>query len=78
VFPDKDKQPSFERGKDYYMVAVHGVSIVTTPYDVNTSTAVIPGNIEPHRGVIIAVLADTSGAPDLNSVIAGPLILQQS
>jgi hypothetical protein len=60
------------------MVAFHGVSNVTAPYDVNTSTAIIPGNIEPHKGVIIAVLADTPGAPNLNSVIAGPLILQQS
>ena len=76
-FPYKDNQPKFVDGKDYYMVAFHGVANASTPFDVKTGSAVIPKDIEPHKGIIIFVIADCPGAPILDSVVAGPLILSQ-
>ncbi|KAG9203638.1 hypothetical protein G6514_002656 [Epicoccum nigrum] len=76
-FPDKDNQPKFLDGKDYFVVVFHGVANVSIPFDVNTGSAVIPEEIEPHKGIIILVIADCPGAPTLESVVAGPLILPQ-
>jgi hypothetical protein len=77
AFPDEANQPKFVDGKDYYLVAFHGTNNVSSPFDVETGTAVIPAEIEPHRGIIIFVIADSPGAPTLESVVAGPLIAPQ-
>ncbi|KAF3001278.1 hypothetical protein E8E13_004242 [Curvularia kusanoi] len=77
AFPDKSNQPKFVDGKDYYLVAFHGVNNASSPFDVKTGTAVIPADIEPHKGIIIFVIADCPGAPTLESVVAGPLIAPQ-
>lgn len=76
-FPEKNNQPKFVDGHQYYLVAFHGVANTSAPFDVKTGTAVIPKNIEPYKGIVILVIADRPGAPTLESVVAGPLILPQ-
>jgi hypothetical protein len=76
-FPEKDNQPKFGDGHQYYLVAFHGVVNTSAPFDVKSGTAVVPKDIEPHKGIVILVIADCPGAPTLESVIAGPLILPQ-
>lgn len=56
----------------------HGVGNVSVPIDVagwpaQEINVTIPAFEE--RGIILAVVANQSGAPDLSSVIAGPGIL---
>lgn len=77
AFSDEDNQPKFSDGKEYYLVSFHGVANTSTPFDVKTASAIVPDNIEPHKGIIIFVIADCPGAPTLESVVAGPLILPQ-
>ena len=74
-FPGKDNQPKFVEGHRYYLVAFHGVTNASAPFDVKTGTAVIPKSIEPHKGIVILVIAGCPGAPTLESVVAGPLVL---
>ncbi|KAF3049357.1 hypothetical protein E8E11_005511 [Didymella keratinophila] len=76
-FPEKDNQPKFLDGRQYNLVAFHGVANASAPFDVKTGTAVIPYNIEPYKGIVIFVIADCPGAPALESVVAEPLILPQ-
>jgi hypothetical protein len=76
-FSHQKSQPCFENEGDCYLVAFHGPLNSSAPYNVSTSSATIPSNIEAHKGIIIMVLADTPGAPTLDSVVAGPLILPQ-
>ncbi|CAO2653384.1 Nn.00g027950.m01.CDS01 [Neocucurbitaria sp. VM-36] len=77
VFPDKDNQPKLEEGKEYYLVTFHGPVNVSAPYDVHTSSSIVPADIEAHKGILILVLADKMGVPTLESVVAGPLIIPQ-
>ncbi|KAI9744759.1 MAG: hypothetical protein M1818_001684 [Claussenomyces sp. TS43310] len=67
-------QPQFACGKDYYAVYFHGVDNISVPFDTKTATSTIPAAFEG-KGVIIAVIADEEGAPTLESVVAGPLVL---
>ncbi|KAF3034332.1 hypothetical protein E8E12_005702 [Didymella heteroderae] len=76
-FPEKDNQPDFVIGERYYLVAFHGVANASSPFDIKTGTAVFPKDIEPHKGIVVLVIADCPGAPTLESVVAGPLILPQ-
>jgi hypothetical protein len=76
-FPDEKNQPKFEQKKEYFLVAFHGLVNVSAPYDVDTSSAVLPDDTEAHKGIIILVIAAESGAPGLDSIVAGPLILPQ-
>ncbi|MCJ1238351.1 hypothetical protein MMC14_006340 [Varicellaria rhodocarpa] len=66
--------PAFANGTDYFAVFIHGVFNITVPYDVESGTATYPGVIED-RGVTIVLIADESGAPTLESVLAGPLVI---
>ena len=66
-------QISFDSGKDYFVVFNHGVENVTVPFEIQSQSAIIP-NFDP-KGVALAVLADTPGAPTEDSVLAGPDIL---
>ena len=65
--------PSFQAGKEYYMVFFHGVENVTMPFDTNANATQIPWF--DNSGVIISVVSDTPGAPNMESVLAGPLFL---
>ena len=64
---------SFDYGKDYFVVFNHGVENITVPFDIQSQSATIPSF--EHRGITVAVLADTPGAPTEDSVLAGPDIL---
>jgi hypothetical protein len=77
VFPDENNQPESRQGEEYFLVAFHGPLDVSAHYDVEASSAVIPSDIEAHKGIFILVLTDVPGAPTLNSVMAGPLIVPQ-
>ncbi|KAF2033008.1 hypothetical protein EK21DRAFT_98574 [Setomelanomma holmii] len=77
TYPDESNQPKFLNGTDYFWVAFHGVGNASAPYNVATASGVIPENIEAHKGIVIFVIADAPGAPSLESVVAGPLIVPQ-
>ncbi|MCJ1381521.1 hypothetical protein MMC17_004632 [Xylographa soralifera] len=66
-------QVNFEDGKDYYVVFSHGVENITVPFDTEAQSATIPDF--DHRGLTLAVLADTPGAPTEQSVLAGPDVM---
>ena len=69
--------PAFQAGKEYYAVFFHGVQNITMPFDTKTNSSTVPAAFDAGRGIIIAAIADTPGAPTLDSVVAGPLILLQ-
>ena len=77
IFIQPDNQPSFEDDKDYYAVFVHALTNVTVPFDPKNPTVIVPDVFEKGKGIDIAVIADTPGAPTMESVVAGPLILVQ-
>ena len=68
--------PDYVDGEDYYAVFFHGVNNITVPFDTKTNSSTIPAAFDS-KGIILAVIADTPGAPTLDSVVAGPLILLQ-
>ena len=76
TYVDTSHTPTFEEGQSYYAVFFHGVETLSVPFDVQSSSSVIPAELES-RGVIIAVIADEEGAPTEESVVAGPLFLLQ-
>lgn len=67
-------QPKYVAGKDYYAVFFHGVNNITVPFDTKTNSSTIPAVFDT-KGIIIVVVATEPGAPTLESVVAGPLIL---
>ena len=68
--------PDYVDGEDYYAVFFHGVNNITVPFDTKTNSSAIPAAFDS-KGITLAVIADTPGAPTLDSVVAGPLILLQ-
>ena len=68
--------PNYETGKPYYAVFFHGVNNITMPFDTKTTSSVIPAAFDS-QGIILVVIADEPGAPTLESVVAGPMILLQ-
>ncbi|KAK9675144.1 hypothetical protein K7432_016625 [Basidiobolus ranarum] len=66
--------PTFQEGKDHYAVFFHGLLNITMPFDTKTNSSTIPQEFE-NKGVILAVIADVSGAPTEASVLAGPLVI---
>ncbi|KAF4447235.1 putative stress response protein rds1p-like protein [Fusarium austroafricanum] len=74
--------PKFEKDHKYYTTFFHGPWNISVPIDTKDwpkkkIEVEIPKAFEA-RGVIIAVVTDTTGAPTLDSVVAGPnIILQQ-
>lgn len=76
-FPVPQLQPQFEDGKEYFAVFFHALSNITCAYDVQKKTATVPDAFDKEKGVIIVVIADEPGAPDEDSVIAGPLLMLQ-
>ncbi|KAL2043683.1 hypothetical protein ABVK25_012539 [Lepraria finkii] len=75
-YTSKISVPDYVSGKDYYAVFFHGVNNITEPYDTKTNSSVIPAVFDS-KGIILVVIADTPGAPTLDSVVAGPMILLQ-
>ncbi len=80
-FTSPANQPEFEKGKGYFAVFSHAVSNISVPIDTSRwpkepISVTIPHEFEA-KGIIIAVLADTPGAPRLETVVAGPAILLQ-
>lgn len=73
AFPNPKNQPKFTAGKEYYIVYFHGLRNITVPYDPKTKASKVP--MFEQRGVILALLTDAPGAPTLESVHAGPLII---
>ncbi|KAL1647954.1 hypothetical protein SLS58_002278 [Diplodia intermedia] len=71
VFSDETNVPSFDDGKSYYAVFFHGVNSIGVPLDTKTKLV----KFDAARGIVIGVLADTEGAPTLESVVAGPVFL---
>ncbi|KAH8687388.1 hypothetical protein BGZ60DRAFT_465732 [Tricladium varicosporioides] len=66
--------PTWENGKLYYAVFFHELLNISMPFDTKTNTTTIP-NFELNKGLIVGVIADTPGAPTLNTVVAGPVLL---
>ena len=66
--------PEFETGKSYDAVFFHGFLNVTVPFDLATNKTTIPAAFE-NLGLTMMVLADEAGAPSLDSVVAGPMII---
>lgn len=66
--------PVWEDGKDYYAVFFHGLTNVTMKFDIKKNTTMIP-DFELNKGLIIGILSDTPGAPTLDKVIGGPVLL---
>ncbi|KAI1376519.1 hypothetical protein F4677DRAFT_80464 [Hypoxylon crocopeplum] len=81
-FTDPTNQPSFAPDKQYYAVFFHGVNNVSVPLNTTVWPAseirvTIPAQFET-KGVVVAVVADTPGAPTKETVVAGPgIILEQ-
>lgn len=76
AFSDPTNQPSFEAGKTYYAVYFHGLLSITEPFDTKTNASIIPPEFEA-RGLFLAVISDKPGAPTIDSVKAGPLIITE-
>ena len=68
--------PDYDSEKAYYAVFFHGVNNITVPFDTKTNSSVIPEAFDS-KGVLLVVIANQPGAPTLESVVAGPLILLQ-
>ncbi len=68
--------PDYVDGEDYYAVFFQGVNNITVPFDTKTNSSTIPAVFDG-KGLMLAVIADTPGAPTLDSVVAGPLLLLQ-
>lgn len=77
VFAQPNNQPNFNSSKEYYAVFFHGVQNITVPYNIENSSSVVPSAFDQGKGIILAVIATKPGAPELESVMAGPLILLQ-
>ncbi|KXH68976.1 hypothetical protein CSAL01_10497 [Colletotrichum salicis] len=78
----KSIAPVFDDGKSYYAVFFHTVGNTSVSVDVSgwesgdLVNVTIPAEFET-KGIIMAVLADCPGAPELDTVVAGLSILLQ-
>ena len=74
AFPNPAKQPKFMAKTTYYAVFFHGLLNVTEPFNLKTNASRIPREFEA-KGLFLAVIPDTPGAPTIDSVKAGPLVI---
>ena len=74
VYSNSSNTPTFENDQEYYAVFFHGVQSISVPFDTKTNSSVIPAQFDK-QGLIVAVIADTEGAPTEESVLAGPLVI---
>ncbi|KAF9772862.1 hypothetical protein IL306_009405 [Fusarium sp. DS 682] len=81
-FTDNDTLPKFKKNCQYYTAFFHGPWNITVPIDTKDwpekkiIDVRIPDAFES-RGIIIAVVTDTVGAPTKDTVLAGPAIILQ-
>lgn len=66
--------PAWNSTQQYYAVFFHELLNVSMPFDTTTNTTTIP-QFEDNKGLIVGVIADTPGAPTLDTVVAGPVLL---
>ena len=66
--------PAWNITQEYYAVFFHGLVNVSMPFNTKTNTTTIP-DFELNKGLIVGVIADTPGAPTLDTVVAGPVLL---
>jgi hypothetical protein len=66
--------PIWEPGKQYFAVFFHNIWKISVPFDHTTNTTTIP-DFELNKGLIVGVIANTQGAPTLENVVAGPVLL---
>ena len=76
AFSNVQNQPKFENGKQYYAVYFHGLLNITEPFDTKTNTSRIPPQFEA-KGLFLAVISDTPGAPAKENIKAGPLVITE-
>jgi hypothetical protein len=81
-FTDNDILPKFKKDRQYYTTFFHGTWNTTIPIDTKDwpkkkiIDVKIPESFES-RGIIIAVVTDTIGAPTKDTVLASPAIILQ-
>lgn len=81
-FTHNDDLPKFKKSHQYYTTFFHGPWNITMPIDTKSwperkiIDVKIPETFES-RGIIIAVVTDTIGAPTKDTVLAGPAIILQ-
>ncbi|KAE8450793.1 hypothetical protein EG329_005706 [Mollisiaceae sp. DMI_Dod_QoI] len=66
--------PAWNATQQYYAVFFHELVNVSMPFDTTTNTTTIP-DFDLNKGLIVGVIADTPGAPTLDTVVAGPVLL---
>ena len=76
AFTNPLNQPKFVLGTTYYAVFFHGLLNITEPFDPKTNKTTIPAEFEA-KGLFLAVISDTPGAPTIDTVKAGPWILTE-
>ncbi|KAL2048606.1 hypothetical protein N7G274_000518 [Stereocaulon virgatum] len=74
AFSNPKNQPKFDHSKTYYAVFFHGLLNITEPFDTKTHASRVPTEFEA-KGLFLAVIADTPGAPTIDTVVAGPLVI---
>jgi len=66
--------PAWKDGCTYYAVFFHELLNISMPFNTKTNTTKIP-DFDLNKGLIVGVIADTPGAPTLDTVVAGPVLL---
>jgi hypothetical protein len=66
--------PAWKDGCTYYAVFFHELLNISMPFNTKTNTTTIP-DFDLNKGLIVGVIADTPGAPTLDTVVAGPVLL---
>ena len=74
AFSNPANQPNFEANTTYYAVFFHGLLNITEPFDTKTNSSIVPPEFEA-KGLFLAVISDTPGAPTMDTVKAGPLVI---
>ncbi|RAK96587.1 uncharacterized protein BO80DRAFT_224193 [Aspergillus ibericus CBS 121593] len=70
-----DGEPEFVEGTEYYAVFFHGVQTVSVPFDIHTNQTTVPASFDKGAGIVALAIANETGAPTKESVLAGPLLL---
>jgi Ferritin-like domain len=66
--------PAWNDTQCYYAVFFHELLNISMPFNTKTNTTTIP-EFDLNKGLIVGVIADTPGAPTLDTVVAGPVLL---
>jgi hypothetical protein len=66
--------PDWGCDKPYYAVFFHELLNISVPFNTKTNTTTIP-EFDLNKGLIVGVIANTPGAPTLDTVVAGPVLL---